>query len=240
MKLFLFQLGLLQPLGIPVPGYLIQTGNGHNVLIDSGMLSSFITHPPDELVALKWWPQMHEEDFIISRLASVGLTPDDVDILVCTHFDPDHAGNHALFGRAELVVQRAHYEAARDGHARSQRARQQWDAPHLRYRLVDGDTTLLPGIEVIETGGHVPGHQSVLVRLPQTGPVLLTIDAVPHSSMTEARTRVVMPGDEDELQTRESTRKLAEVVAREGVTLSIYGHDAQQWPTLKKAPEFYE
>ncbi len=38
--------------------------------------------------------------------------------------------------------------------------------------------TLLPGIELIETGGHVPGHQSVLVRLPETGPVLLAIDAI--------------------------------------------------------------
>lgn len=72
MKLFLFQLGLLQPLGIPVPGYLIQTSGGHNVLLDSGMLSSFIIHPPDELVALKWWPQMREEDFNINRLDSVG------------------------------------------------------------------------------------------------------------------------------------------------------------------------
>lgn len=38
-----------------------------------------------------------------------------------------------------------------------------------RIRLVDGDTELLPGLELIETSGHVPGHQSVLVRLPKTG-----------------------------------------------------------------------
>ena len=35
------------------------------------------------------------------------------------------------------------------------------------------------GLELIEISGHVPGHQSVLVRLPRTGPVLLAIDAVP-------------------------------------------------------------
>jgi N-acyl homoserine lactone hydrolase len=43
---------------------------------------------------------------------------------------------------------------------------------------VDGDTELLPGLTLLETSGHTPGHQSVLVRLPQTGPVLLAIDAV--------------------------------------------------------------
>jgi N-acyl homoserine lactone hydrolase len=37
-----------------------------------------------------------------------------------------------------------------------------------------------------------------------------------------------------------SIRKLVELTKREGVTLVIFGHDAQQWRTLKKAPEFYD
>src|SRR5512135_801914 len=53
-----------------------------------------------------------------------------------------------------------------------------FDHPALRYRLIEGDTELRPGLTLLETSGHAPGHQSVLVRLPQTGPVLLTIDAV--------------------------------------------------------------
>ncbi len=55
--------------------------------------------------------------------------------------------------------------------------RPQWDQPKARLRLVDGDTALLPGLELLETSGHVPDHQSVLVRLPKTGAILLTIDA---------------------------------------------------------------
>ena len=43
---------------------------------------------------------------------------------------------------------------------------------------VDRDTELLPGLALIETSGHVPGHPSVLVRRPTTGAVLLTINAV--------------------------------------------------------------
>nr|WP_233098029.1 hypothetical protein [Dictyobacter vulcani] len=34
------------------------------------------------------------------------------------------------------------------------------------------------GIDLIETSGHVPGHQAILVHLPESGPVLLAIDAV--------------------------------------------------------------
>jgi hypothetical protein len=74
---------------------------------------------------------------------------------------------------AELVVQREHYELTRSGHERFAAVRGHWDHPALRYRLVDGDTELLPGLTLIETSEHMSGHQSVLVRLPETGPVLL-------------------------------------------------------------------
>jgi N-acyl homoserine lactone hydrolase len=145
-----------------------------------------------------------------------------------------------LFSRAELLVQRSHYEAARAGHPRSQVVREHWDAPWLRYRLVDGDTVLLPGIELLETSGHVLGHQSLLARLPKTGPVLLTIDAVPTASQLDPETRVVFPvNDEDEAKTRASTRKLVEIARREEVALIIHGHDHVRWPTLKHAPQCY-
>jgi N-acyl homoserine lactone hydrolase len=104
--------------------------------------------------------------------------------------------------------------------------------------LVEGDTQLLPGLELIDTSGHVPGHQSVLVRLPQAGPVLLTIDAVPQQrSFTPERE--VGPLDMDEELLRASTRKLLELVQREQVHLIIFGHDGEQWQTLKKVPDFY-
>ncbi len=239
MKLYLLHLAFLQPLGVPVPGYVIQTDDDTNVLVDTGFPHSFIEQPPGPQGPLSLQVEMHPEDYVVNRLASIGLQPDDIHFVICTHFDADHAGNHDLFPDVEFVVQRNHYETARAGHLRSAVVREHWDMPALRYRLVDGDTALLPGVELLETSGHVPGHQSVLVRLPNTGPVLLAVDAVPHSSMLDPDTRVVFPNDEDEAETRASTRKMVEVARREGVTLIIHGHDAQQWPTLKHAPEFY-
>jgi N-acyl homoserine lactone hydrolase len=102
-----------------------------------------------------------------------------------------------------------------------------------RIRLVDGDTELLPGLELIETSGHVPGHQSVLVRLPKTGAILLTVDAVPFGA---GFTR----DEQDAEAIRASTIKLLDLVEREHIGLVIFGHDQEQWQTLKKAPEFYE
>jgi N-acyl homoserine lactone hydrolase len=107
-----------------------------------------------------------------------------------------------------------------------------------RIRLVDGDTELLPGLELIETSGHVPGHQSVLVRLPTTGAVLLTIDAVPFGEgFTRAKPHDGSDPDAD--ATRASTNKLLDLVEREKVGLVICGHEREQWEGLKKLPEYY-
>lgn len=211
--------------------YLIQTSDGRNILVDSGIPADY--QPPQGTP-----PHTHEHN-VVSRLAELGLRPDDIDLLVCTHFDVDHAGYHDAFPSAELVVQRTHYEVARSGHPRYAPARAHWDHPALRYRLVAGNTVLVPGVTLLETSGHAPGHQSVLVRLPRTGPVLLAADAVVLERLFTPERRA-WSLDDDEEQLRASTRKLLDVVAREQVALVVFGHDAEQWRTLKTAPDYYE
>lgn len=210
--------------------YLVQTSDGKNILIDSGLPADY-TPPPGT-------PPAENKRNVLEHLADLGLGPDDIDLLICTHFDVDHAGYHDAFVKAELIVQREHYELARSGHARYAAARAHWDHPALRYRLIDGDTDLLPGLTLIETSGHAPGHQSVLVHLPHTGPVLLAIDAVVLQRLFTAD-RKAWPLENEE-QLRVSTRKLLDLVERERVALVIFGHDGQQWQTLKKALAFYE
>jgi N-acyl homoserine lactone hydrolase len=238
MKLYLFQLALKPDNGVPVPGYLIQTAR-KNILVDTGLPKRFIANASAAQSDPFGW-EMRDEDYVVNRLATVGLTPQDIHIVVSTHLDPDHSGNHDVFPDAEFVIQRRHYEFARaSGLQRFQVARAHWDNPQLRYRLIDGDVALVPGVELIESSGHVPGHQSVLVRLPRTGSVLLAIDAITRSTLTNADTRHVAAFDLDEADTRASTRKLMALATREKAMM-IFGHDGQQWPTLKQAPEFYE
>ena len=211
--------------------YLVQTSDGRNILIDSGLPADY-TPPPG-------MPPAENRKNVLEHLADLGLRPGDIDLLICTHFDVDHAGYHDVFTRAELVVQHDHYALARGGHVRYAAARAHWDQPALRYRLIEGDTELLPGLWLIETSGHAPGHQSVLVHLPQTGKVLLAIDAVVLQRLFTADRRA-WPTDDNEEQLRASTRKLLDLVEREHVALVIFGHDGEQWQTLKKAPAYYE
>ena len=102
---------------------------------------------------------------------------------------------------------------------------------------MDGDTELLPGITLIALSGHVAGHQAVLVRLLETGPVLLAIDAINTAGQADGGPGG--PVDQDADGVRESVRKLRGVIEREGVTLTVYGHDTAQWNELRLAPEYY-
>jgi N-acyl homoserine lactone hydrolase len=209
--------------------YLVQMSDGINVLIDSG-------HPDDFQVsggAIRTF-----DVGLVELLGRVGVKPSDVNVVVCTHFDIDHVGHHEIFKAAEFVVQRRHYELARSGHERFAAGERHWGDPALRYRLVDGDVELYPGLRLLETSGHTTGHQSVLVTLPDTGPVLLAIDAVMMARLFVAD-RPAWPADENADELRASTRKLLDVVEQERVRLVVFGHDGAQWRTLKVAPDFY-
>jgi N-acyl homoserine lactone hydrolase len=210
--------------------YLVETSDGKHILVDSGMA-------PDAMSP--GLPRGENEKNVIEHLAALGLRPGEIDTLICTHFDVDHAGYHDAFVGAELIVQREHYALARSGHPRFAAPRAHWDHPALRYRLVDGDMELLPGLTLLKTSGHTPGHQSVLVRLPQTGSILLAIDAVMMQRLF-TQDRKAWPNDDNEEQLLAGTRKLLDLAEREQVKLVIFGHDGQQWQTLKKAPEYYE
>ena len=227
-RLYLMQVGIMPEYQIPIVCYLVQTGDGKNILIDTGLPEIL---PEGET-------EFENGKDVINQLADLGLKPEDIDIVISTHYDGDHAGRHAAFTKAQYVVQRAHHlDAATNPRFAS--IRSEWDQPMERIRFVDGDMELLPGLNLIETSGHVVGHQSVLVHLPKTGAILLTIDAVPFG---EGFTRDAQDDgtNPDAEAIRASTIKLLDLVEQEHIGMVIFGHDMEQWKTLKRAPEFYE
>lgn len=237
VRLYILQLALIED-GTPIPGYLIQTSDGKNILIDTGF-------PTDEAFLARERPKgrsILKMTTAVDQLADLGLTPRDIHYLICTHFDHDHSGRHDDFRSSELIVQRSHYEFARAStDTRFTLTRPHWDHPDLHYRLIDGDYELVPGVELIETSGHVPGHQAVLVSLPHTGPVLLAIDAAAMEIDFDPATRLKDNGvDMDPVEALQSSRKMFELAQQRGVKLVVFGHDENAWPSLKKAPEFYD
>jgi N-acyl homoserine lactone hydrolase len=222
---------------VPVAGYLIETDDGRHILIDTGVHRAHITDPDatfrDTSIVDELTVRMRPEDDIANRLGGLGLGVEDIDVLVSTHFHFDHAGNHSDFGASRIVVQRRAYEHGKANH--DPFTQDLWDLPHLEYVLLDGDVELVPGVELIETSGHAPGHTSVLVRLPETGPVLLAIDAI---STFENLTTDNWATAADPDAARESAHRLRAIAEREGA-LFVSGHDPAQWATLRLSPDSY-
>ena len=91
-------------------------------------------------------------------------------------------------------------------------------------------------ITIIFTPGHSPGHQSILINLPKSGNILLTIDAAYTIDHWENK---CLPGlVTSSTQAVDSVKKLRKI-AKEKQALVVTGHDPNAWLTFKKAPMFY-
>ncbi len=110
-------------------------------------------------------------------LRALGHGPGDIDYVVLTHCDFDHAGGIATAGaggdlsltfpNAKHVIQRAEWEDAMSPNIRSKNTYWAANFEPLRHSgnlmLVDGDAEIAPGVSVRHTGGHTRGHQIVVV-----------------------------------------------------------------------------
>jgi glyoxylase-like metal-dependent hydrolase (beta-lactamase superfamily II) len=218
---------------IPVACWLVKTTDGV-VLFDTGVSPRAVPG----LMRNDPFARFTEEDLLVHRLDALGLEADNVDMVVLSHLHYDHAGGAQLFPKSELVVQKdeyayAHYPAA---FFAPFYYRKNFDLPGYRWRLLDGDTELAPGLTVLRTDGHTPGHQSLLVQLPQSGPVILSGDACYW--LEHARKERVPGVVWNPTQAMHSIKRLNTLARLLGARI-FPGHDPEFWKTVKQAPEPY-
>jgi glyoxylase-like metal-dependent hydrolase (beta-lactamase superfamily II) len=154
-----------QDVEIPVYAAAVE-GGGHRILVDTGISDPawFAEHVGDET-----WQKPDET--LLAGLGHLGWAPDDVSVVINTHLHSDHCGNNRLFPKAKVFVSSREWFFACNP-LPSQRSlyaeREFGSVPYLGYSLVNEDHyDVLPGCRVIQTHGHTPGHQSVLVNTAQ-------------------------------------------------------------------------
>jgi N-acyl homoserine lactone hydrolase len=222
---------------VPLAGYLIVSGD-RVVLVDTGFPARYVADPlgvgrEEGLDAFGHIVSITRENLPSAQLALAGVEPGDVTDLVVTHGDIDHVGGIADFPSATIVVGRAELELGPPRYFGAFRP-VDWP-PASQYHVVDGDEELLPGVDLLLTPGHSPGHLSLLVRLSRTGPMLLAGDAISRPAELESGYN---GGAWNQKLARESTARLLEIAEREGALL-VFGHDLEQWVKLFKAPRCY-
>jgi N-acyl homoserine lactone hydrolase len=134
----------------PVHGFVVTHGDAA-VLVDTGIGG------PQQ--ALDDWRVVNRS--VAGALAELDLSPADIGLVINTHLHFDHCGQNAVFKHAPFYVQRAELDRAR---REDPELREYFDFAGARFELLDGDTQILPGLEVIATPGHTPGHQCVVAR----------------------------------------------------------------------------
>ena len=131
-------------------------GGDKTILVDTG-LDEFMV-PPE--VGAKYGLDILNFE---PALATVGLKPGDVDVIVHTHLHDDHCANDALCTRAKVYVQQAELDAMKSPHPIEYRY-----FPELLDGVdvvpLNGDAQIADGLSVMLTPGHTPGGQSVVVN----------------------------------------------------------------------------
>lgn len=232
---------------IPVPWFLIKHPAG-NVVIDGGNAIEAAIDKRGHWGAVvdAYDPIMDVSDNCVDQCKSVGIDPHSVRFVLQSHLHLDHTGALGHFPKAQIICQRAEYEYAFKPHWFSEPAyiRADFDRPGLDWKLLGGtytDNFDLFGDGVIKsifTPGHAPGHQSFMITLPRTGPILLTIDAaytLDHWDNKALPGLVVSSAD-----AADSVAKLRRI-ASDTNAMIVTGHDPKNWETFKKSPnDFYD
>ncbi|MFG1831341.1 MBL fold metallo-hydrolase [Micromonospora chersina] len=154
---------------LPFRAFALRAGDGPVTLVDAGI-------GPADALAASWAPVPGR---LPAELAAAGIDPADVRTVVLTHLHTDHIGwAGPLFPNADHLVQRVELAALELFHPELPARLLGPLRAAGQLRVVDGDTSLTPGVRVLSTPGHTPGHQSVLVddgddRLLVTGDLLV-------------------------------------------------------------------
>jgi glyoxylase-like metal-dependent hydrolase (beta-lactamase superfamily II) len=217
--------------------YLIRHTQGW-MLFDSGYPDALVNNP-EGLAGPR--STAFRKKTLVAQMAQIGVTPAQVTRIAFSHTHGDHVGNANLFSAATLYIQQAEYDAA-FGPDPAKFGFQVANYDKLRAsttiklqgdRDVFGDGTVV----ILSTPGHTPGHQSLLVRLPRTGAVVLSGDAAHFRENFDQRRVPSFNFDHD--ASIASMDKLAAIVQKEKAQLWI-NHDNAQSATLRHAPDFYD
>ena len=176
-----------------------------------------------------------------AQLLAAGHKPEDVTYLALSHYHWDHTANAGLFARATWLVR----QNERDAMFAEKTTGAITPATYAALKnsktvsvTADEHDVFGDGTVILKAApGHTPGHQVLYVKLPETGPVVLSGDLYHYR---QERTMGRYPTFEfNQDQTRASRAALETFLSTTKANLWIQ-HDLTAHQSLKKAPEYYK
>jgi N-acyl homoserine lactone hydrolase len=178
---------------------------------------------------------------LVDSLKELGVAPGDIKHFAMSHAHGDHSGNANLFTAATLYVQRAEYAAMFGPDA------QKFGFVPANYdklrgnpaMIIDGDYDVFGdgSVTLKAAPGHTPGHQVLVVRLPKTGPVMLSGDMVHLQYSWNFR---IAPSFNFDVARSMATIDEMKAFAQSTKTQLWINHDMEQNAKVPKAPAFVQ
>ncbi|GHF71529.1 MBL fold metallo-hydrolase [Seohaeicola zhoushanensis] len=224
------------PRVVGIMGALITTDAGELVLVDTGFPRRYTEAPTESELAdrldsfgnvLECSPRNLPE----AQLVLAGTSPERIALLIQTHTHIDHAGHLDIAPQAPMLIASAERALPRP---LGWPGAQPMDWPERDYVEIGEDVQIGPGFTVLFCPGHAPGQLSLLIELPETGPVLYTSDAISRP----AEIGEGFAGSWDVPLACHHGERLTRLASERGATI-IWGHCPDQWHGLRKAPDAY-
>jgi N-acyl homoserine lactone hydrolase len=170
---------------------------------------------------LRWDVQPRDIDDVLS---DAGIDRGEITAIANCHLHLDHSGQNSRFPGTPIYVQRAEWAAA---HEPDYTYLPSVDFPDAAYVEVAGEVEAAPGMRIVPTPGHSPGHQSLLIDSPE-GLLLLAGQAVySHGEwvgLSDAREGASTAQDRSAYE-----RSIARLKAFHPKRV-LFGHDRDGWP----------
>ncbi len=210
--------------------YLFQHERGA-LLWETGV-PDFVAEHKDGLTAPSGAIVWFRDKTLKSQIESLGVKPDDITYVAISHAHGDHIGNAKAFTKSKTLMQKLEHESAMKVIPKPLN-----DDQNVEMLSGDRDVFGDGSLTIISTPGHTPGHQSLLVKLPKTGALILTGDLVHFRYMWD--NKVVPPFNFNKEQSLASIERVAKLLAEHKAQLWI-GHDKDITAKIDRAPKFYE
>ncbi|MGD9901757.1 MAG: N-acyl homoserine lactonase family protein [Desulfurella sp.] len=219
-----------EDIDIPVPYFLVDLGN-EKVLIDTGI--SFDSK--SNIAKAKGKTENPTE-----ALSKLGIDKNSIGYIIQTHLHFDHAANTKLFPQAKVIVQLEELKAAYfyDSNFEHGYVDEDIKNPSTQWEPIVGMKSLFDNkILILPTPGHTPGHQSVVVKLENYGPVIIAGDVAPLRENIDKNTAPgVASNTKDAYYSILSLKEFANFLNAK----IWYGHDPKFFEEIKLAPEYYD
>ena len=216
--------------------YLIQHGSDY-MLWDTGLPAALLGKPFGDGPMSPTLTQT-----LPAQLGKAGVQPDQISMIGISHYHFDHVGQAAQFPKAKLLIGKADLDALKSK-PQPFGAQKELLAPWLDgnapSEAVSGDKDVFGdgSVTMLAMPGHTPGSTALLVRLPKTGPVLLSGDVVHFEA--QLTHNYVPPFNTDRAASLASMDRMRGIVASLKATLVVQ-HDADDIGKLPAFPAFAE